>query len=109
MTSTYSVRAARVETLGRRARSIVAGAFAFATMLLPLGASGMDSTPGRAFDTPGNVLPLPPIPYLESMRWMNWKPEAPVFQTDFLLLPDKIRPGLLPLPSGHERSLPRVS
>jgi hypothetical protein len=70
-----------VETLGRRARSIVAGAFAFATMLLPLGASGMDSTPGPAFDRPGNVLPLPPIPYLESMRWMNWKPEAPVFKT----------------------------
>jgi hypothetical protein len=95
--------------LGRRARSIVAGAFAFATMLLPLGASGMDSTSGRAFDTPGNVLPLPPIPYLESMRWMNWKPEAPVFKTDFLLLPDNIRPGLLQLPSGHEQSLPRVT
>jgi hypothetical protein len=32
-----------------------------------------------------------------------------LFKTDFLLLPDNIRPGLLQLPSGHERSLPRVS
>ena len=33
MTSTYSVRAARVETLGRRARSIVAKAKALARIL----------------------------------------------------------------------------
>ena len=90
MISTYSVRATR-ETPGKRARRIVAGAFALATMLLPLGTWGMDSSPRLALDSVGSLLPLPPIPYLESMRWMNWKPDAPVFKTDILLWPDSSR------------------
>ena len=108
MISTYSVGATR-ETSARRARGIAAGAFALATMLAPLGAWGMDSTPRLTLARAGNVLPLPPIPYLESMRWMSWKPDAPVFKTDILLLPDKFQPGHLQLPSEQERSLPRVS
>jgi hypothetical protein len=108
MISTYSVRSTR-DTSGRRARRLVAGAFALATMLAPLGAWGMDSTPRPALDRAGNLLPLPPIPYLESMRWMSWKPDAPVFKTDILLLPDNIQPGYFQLPSEQERSLPRVS
>ncbi len=108
MISKYPVGATRV-TSGRRVRRIVAGAFALATTLVPLGAFGMNSTPRMAFDKAGNLLPLPPIPYLESMRWMNWKPDAPVFKTDILLLPDNVQPGHLQLPSEYERSLPRVS
>ena len=105
MISTYSVRTT-CDTSGRRARRIVAGAFALATMLAPLSAWGMDSTPRPALARAGNLLPLPPIPYLESMRWMSWKPDAPVFKTDILLLPNNVQPGHLQL---HERSLPRVS
>ncbi|KRR26194.1 hypothetical protein CQ14_21165 [Bradyrhizobium lablabi] len=97
------------EKCQNRIRRIVAGAVALATMLMPLGAWGMDSTPKLAFDRSGNLLPLPPIPYLESMRWMSWKPSAPVFKTDTLLLPDVPQPGLFQIPSGHERGLPRVS
>jgi hypothetical protein len=62
-----------------------------------------------ALDRAGNLLPLPPIPYLESMRWMSWKPSAPVFKTDTLLLPDDSQPRLFQIPSGYERGLPRVS
>jgi hypothetical protein len=108
MISTYSVRAT-LGTSGRRARGLVAGAFALATMLAPLGAWGMDSPSRLALDRAGNLLPLPPVPHLESMRWMSWKPDAPVFKTDILLLPDKVQPGHLQLPTEHERSLPRVS
>ena len=108
MISTYSVCATRV-TSGRRARRIIAGAFALATMLAPLGASGMDSTSRPAVDGAGNLLPLPPIPYLESMRWMSWKPDAPVFKTDILLLPDGLQPGPLRFPSEHDPSLVRAS
>jgi hypothetical protein len=103
MINTYSVRATRV-TSGRRARRIVAGAFALATMLAPLGAWGMDSTPRPMLDRAGNLLPLPPIPYLESMRWMSWKSDAPVFKTDILLLPDNVQPGRLQLPSEQRVS-----
>ena len=107
MISKYSDRATR-DISGRRACRIVAGAFALTTMLAPLGAWGMDSTP-RLLDRAGNLLPLPPIPYLDSMRWMSWKPDAPVFKTDILLWPDDLQPGHLQLPSEHERSLPRLS
>jgi hypothetical protein len=107
MIGTYSVRATR-ETSGRRARRIVAGAFALATMLAPLGAWGLDSTPRPLLDRAGNLLPLPPIPYLDSMRWMSWKPSAPLFKTDTLLLPDNKQPGLQ-FPFEPERSRPRVS
>jgi hypothetical protein len=97
------------EKCQNRIRRIVAGAVALATMLMPLGAWGMDSTPKLAFDRSGILLPLPPIPYLESMRWMSWKPDAPVFKTDTLLLPDVPQPSLFQIPSGYERGLPRVS
>ena len=108
MISTYSVRGTR-KTSGQRARRIVAGAFALATMLAPLGAWGMNSTPRLALDRARNLLPVPPIPHLDSMRWMSWKPDAPVFKTDILLWPDYVQPGHLQLPSEHERSLPRAS
>jgi hypothetical protein len=55
------------------------------------------------------VLPLPPIRYTDSMRWMDWKPSAPVFKVDMLLLPDSTRPGMFRLPSDYEPDLPRVS
>ena len=109
MISNPALGSARAEKSQSRVRTIVAGAFALATMLMPLGAWSMDSTPKLALDRSGNLLPLPPIPYLESMRWMSWKPSAPVFKTDTLLLPDGPQPGLFQIPSGHERGLPRVS
>ena len=90
MISTYSVRPTR-RTSGQPAHRIVAGAFALATMLAPLGAWGMSSTSRLALDRAGDLLALPPIPYLDSMRWMNWKPDAPVFKTDILLWPDSSR------------------
>lgn len=109
MIRTYTPGFTGAESSGRRARRIVAGAFALATMLLPLGAWGMDSTPRLLFDRAGDLLPLPPIPYLDSMRWMSWKPSAPLFKTDTLLLPDNMQPGLFRLPFEHERSRPRMS
>ena len=108
MFGTHSLCAAVAGT-SDRARRIVAGVFALAAMLLPLGAWGMNSTSRHALEWAGNPLPLPPIPYLGSMRWMSWRPDAPVFQTDILLLPDNVHPGQIQLPSEHERSLPRVS
>jgi hypothetical protein len=100
---------ARAENSGRRTRKIVAGAFALATMLLPFGAWGMDGPPKLANDDAGNLLPLPPVPYLDSMSWMNWKPSAPIFKVDTLLLPESARPGFFRMPTEYERVFPRVS
>ena len=99
---------ARTQTYRRRTRRIVAGALALAA-LVPLEAWGMDSTPRRKVDGNGELLPLQPIPYLDSMRWMNWKPSAPLFRVDTLLQPDSAQPGFFRLPPDHARDLPRVS
>jgi hypothetical protein len=77
-------------------------------MLSPV-AWGMDSTPKPVIERTGDLLPLPPIPYLDSMRWMSWKPAAPLLKIDTLLLPDSGPPSLLGIPSEYERSLPRAS
>jgi hypothetical protein len=108
MTGNTTLSSARAETSGH-VRRIVAGVFAFAAVLLPFGAFGMDSAPRQTLDRAGNLLPLPPIPYLDSMRWMSWKPTAPIFKTDTLLLPDGAQPGFFRIPSDYERDLPRLS
>jgi hypothetical protein len=64
---------ALAENYGRRARKIVKGALALATMLLlPLSAWGMNGSAKLMIDAGGSLVPLPPIPYLSSMRWMDW-------------------------------------
>ena len=95
-------------TAAFRARRLVATPLALA-MLLPVGAFAMDSTPREMFDRSGHELPLPPIRYLDAMRWMEWKPSVPVFKMDTLLLPDGTQPGVLRLPSEDATDLPRVS
>jgi hypothetical protein len=107
MTGNEKLVSAFVETL-RRGRRIFSGTLALA-MLLPTGAFALDSTPKGTFDPAGYVLPLPSIRYLDSMRWMDWKPSAPVFKVDTLLLPDSTQPGVFRLPPDYERDLPRTS
>ena len=107
MTRNQKLVSAALETLCRGRKS-VAGIVTLA-MLLPSGAFAIDSTPTETSDRTGYVLPLPPIRYLDSMRWMGWKPSAPVFKIDTLLLPDSTQPGVFRLPSDYERDLPRVS
>ena len=107
MTRNHKLVSAAVETWGRCVR-VVAGSFALA-MLLPAGAFAMDSTPKVTPDRAGYVLPLPPIRYLDTMRWMDWKPGTPALKVDTLLLPDTTQPGVFRLPSDYERDLPRVS
>ena len=107
MTRNQKLVSTVVETFGRN-RKIVSGTFALA-MLLPIGALAMDSTPKQTANQIGHLLPLPPIRHLESMRWLEWKPSAPVFKIDTLLMPDSAQPGVFRLPSSYERGLPRIS
>jgi hypothetical protein len=103
-TTLVSARAERSHT-----QRIVGGAFALAAMLLPHGAFGMDSAPRQTVDRAGTLLPLPPIPYLDSMRWMDWKPSAPIFKIDTLLMPNGARPDFFRIPSPYDTGFPRVS
>lgn len=108
MTTNHALVSVPAET-SRRIRRIVAGALALGAGLLPLGAFGMNSTPRLAVDRAGNLLPLPAVPHLDSMRWMNWKPSVPLFKVDTLLLPDSAQPGSFRLPSDYARNLPHMS
>ena len=105
MTGNQKLVSPVVETFARR-RKIAAGTLALA-ILLPIGARAMDSpqTPAQA----GYALPLPPIWYLDTMRWMDWKPSVPVFKVDTLLLPDGTQPGMFRLPVDYAPDLSRVS
>ena len=107
MTTNHELVPFTMETF-RRGRRIVAGTFALA-MLMPTGATGMDSTPKDTSDRTGYLLPLQPIPPLDSMRWMDWRPSAPLLKVDTLLLRDSTQPGVFRLPSDYERALPRIS
>jgi len=78
-------------------------------MLIPIGALAMDSTPKKTSDRAGYMLPLPPISYLETMRWMDWKPSVPTLKIDTLLLPDGTGPRVFHLPWDCEPDLSRVS
>jgi hypothetical protein len=73
-------------------------ALALAATLFPLNAWGTDNAKLDT-DKTVNILPLPPVPYLESMRWLNWKPSPPVFKIDTLLAPSGFPPGSFQLPA----------
>lgn len=109
MTAYRTIGSARAETSERRTRRILAGALALAAALLPPGAWGMDSPPQRTADRAGNLLPLPPVPYLESIQWMNWELGQPLFKIDTLLAPGIGPADNFRLPSGYERTFPRTS
>ena len=83
-------------------RGALVGAFALAATLFPLNAWGTDN-PKLDADQTGNILPLPPVPYLESMQWMNWKLSPPVFKIDTLLAPAGSPPGSFQLPAENDR------
>jgi hypothetical protein len=105
MTGNHKPVSAMSETL-RSGRWMAAATLALA--LLPSSAFAMDSTPRQAVEQ-ARALSLPQVRYLESMRWMDWKPAAPVFKVDTLLLPDGIRPGMFRLPSDPQPDLPSIS
>ena len=105
MTGTDQPVSARPET-ARRGRWMAAATLAV-TLLLPSSGFAMDSTPRQAFDQ-ARALSLPPVRYLDSMRWMDWKPAAPIFKVDTLLLPGGIQPSMFRLPS-EQPDLPSIS
>ena len=91
-----------------RTRNIAAGALALAVTLLPLGARGMESFPEPEANDSARMLPLPPVPYLDSMQWMKWKPSPPLFRIDTLLSPGIGPAGSFQVPSEHDLALSKT-
>lgn len=78
-------------------------------MLLPSGALATDSMLKDISSRAGLAVSLPLIRYLDTMRWMEWKPAVPVLKVHTLLLPDLTQPGVFRLPSHSEPGLLHVS
>jgi hypothetical protein len=82
---------------------------AFLASTLPsLAAWGLDSSPKAAAKT-GDMLPLPPIRYLDSMPWMNWNASAPTLRIDTLMSPSVTPWGVLQTPQDRAKASPTFS
>ena len=94
--NTFSARAEANRNLRRHLLALVMGS---AMSLTAFGAYGVESP--RGIETPQNAftgLPLPPIPYLDTMPWLRWQPEAATMKIDTLLPPAPAPAGIWPQP-----------
>jgi acyl dehydratase len=105
-----SARAEKQSGLGRRiVRGLLTASAALALTLPSLAAWGLDSpqktpTSGKVFEK----IALPPIPYLDSMPWLQWN-AGDTLKVDTLLAPLPDPWGLKLAPAGHDNVKPAVS
>lgn len=91
---------ARTETKHNLLRHLLALEIGSAISMTTFGAYGMES-PRGAETTQGAFtgLPLPPIPYLDTMPWMKWQPEPAKMKIDTLLQPAPAPTAIWPQPT----------
>lgn len=91
---------ARTETKHNLLRHLLALAIGGAISMTAFGAYGIES-PRGAETTQGAFtgLPLPPIPYLDTMPWMKWQPEPAKMKIDTLLQPAPAPTAIWPQPT----------
>jgi hypothetical protein len=94
---------------GRVIRNLMTALLASALTLPSLAAWGMESSRQQAAAKPGDVLPLPPIRYLDSMPWMNWNVSAPTLRIDTLMSPSITPWGILQAPQDRAKTSPTFS
>ncbi|ULK94938.1 hypothetical protein [Bradyrhizobium sp. I71] len=105
MRSHHRTFSARTETKHNLRRHLLALAIGGAISMTAFGAYGMDSPRGAETTRSAFTgLPLPPIPYLDTMPWMKWQPEPARMKIDILLppssAPTSIFPQQMPGPNG---------
>ena len=93
-----SARAEKDHANSRIIQSLMTALLASALTLPSLAAWGTESSPERAMARAGETLHLPPIRYLDSMPWMNWKASAPRLRIDTLMSPSVTPRGVLKSP-----------
>jgi hypothetical protein len=100
----------RKDAIARRIFRDALTAFLALGMILPsLAALGMESSPRPAAAKPGDMLPLPPIPYLDSIPWMKWNMTAPTLRIDTLMTPNVTLWGVLQDPRDRVPAMPTIS
>jgi hypothetical protein len=105
-----SARAEKRKTPTRRVlRHLLTALLASALAMPSMAAWGMDSSPRTAAAKPGDMLPLPPIPYLESTPWMKWSAGAPTLRIDTLMAPTVTPWGILQNRQDRAKASPTFS
>lgn len=108
--SIVSARAEKQNTLGRRlVRGILTASTAVALALPSLAAWGLDGprkapASGNAFEQ----IALPPIPYLDTMPWLQWNTGG-TWKVDSLLAPLPDPWGLKLAPEERDKVKPAIS
>jgi hypothetical protein len=99
-----SARAEKHTLAGRLIRSLLTALLASALTLPSLAAWGMDTPQKQSTAEPREHVDFPPIQYLDTMPWINWKPAAPALKVDTLILPSVSPLGVAPNQQlrGHE-------
>jgi hypothetical protein len=92
----------------RIVRNLMTALLASALTLPSLTAWGMDSSPKQAAAKTGDMMPLPPIRYLDSMPWMNWNTSA-TLRIDTLMSPTITPWGILQTPLDRSKASPAFS
>jgi hypothetical protein len=106
-----SAAAEHASTLGRRiVRGILTASMAAALTIPSLAAWGLDGPRSKpqsenAFET----IALPPIPYLESMPWLNLGAGQNSLKVDTLLSPTLDPKGVKLMPEDLDKGRPAVS
>lgn len=110
MMSHHHTFSARTETIRNLRQRLLALAMGSAISLTAFGAYGMESPRGPEA-TPGAFagLPLPPIPYLDTMPWLKWQPAAATMKIDILLPPASAPAGAWPQPTPYVAGFPATS
>jgi hypothetical protein len=93
----------------RIVRNVLTALLASALTLPSLAAWGMDSSPKQAAAKAGDMMPLPPIRYLDSMPWMNWNTSAPTLRIDTLMSPTVTPWGIVQIPQDRAKASPTFS
>lgn len=89
-------------------RRLLTASLASALAMPSLAAWGLNSPP-RTTAIPAYVRPPPPIAHLESMRWMQWKAEAPRLRIDILMSPNVTPWGILQPGQDRTQRCPTLS
>jgi hypothetical protein len=99
----------KVPIAHRIVRNLLTALLASALTLPSLAAWGIDSLPKQAAAKAGDMMPLPPIRYLDSMPWMNWNTSAPTLRIDTLMSPTVTPWGILQIPQDRANASPTFS
>ncbi|MCA6122067.1 hypothetical protein J6500_09180 [Bradyrhizobium sp. WSM 1704] len=110
MLSYHHTFSARTETNRNLRRHLLALVLGGAMSLTAFGAYGLEHPQGAdATQTAFTGLPLPPIPYLDTMPWLKWQPAAATMKIDILLPPISAPTGIWPPSTPHPAGLAATS